>query len=60
MAIAIEERDVEESFVRAAGPGGQYVNKVATAVQLRFDIRTLAIAARRCAGHTWRNWRAAG
>jgi ribosome-associated protein len=37
--IAIEEREVEESFVRAAGPGGQNVNKVATAVQLRFDIR---------------------
>jgi ribosome-associated protein len=38
-AIAIEEREVEESFVRAAGPGGQNVDKVATAVQLRFDIR---------------------
>jgi ribosome-associated protein len=38
-AIAIEEREVEESFVRAAGTGGQNVNKVATAVQLRFDIR---------------------
>ena len=38
-AIAIEEREVAESFVRAAGPGGQNVNKVATAVQLRFDVR---------------------
>ena len=38
-AVAIEEREVEESFVRAAGPGGQNVNKVATAVQLRFDVR---------------------
>jgi ribosome-associated protein len=38
-AIAIEEREVEESFVRAAGPGGQNVNKAATAVQLRFDMR---------------------
>ena len=38
-AIAIEEREVEESFVRAAGPGGQNVNKFATAVQLRFDVR---------------------
>jgi ribosome-associated protein len=35
--LAIDEREVEESFVHAAGPGGQNVNKVATAVQLRFD-----------------------
>jgi ribosome-associated protein len=38
-AIAIEDREVEESFLRAAGPGGQNVNKVATAVPLRFDVR---------------------
>ena len=38
-AIAIEEREVEESFVRAGGPGGQNVNQIATAVQLRFDVR---------------------
>jgi ribosome-associated protein len=37
--IAIDEREIEESFVRAAGPGGQNVNKLATAVQLRFDVR---------------------
>jgi ribosome-associated protein len=37
--IAIDEREVSESFVRASGPGGQNVNKVATAVQLRFDVR---------------------
>lgn len=37
--ITIDEREIEESFVRAAGPGGQRVNKVATAVQLRFDVR---------------------
>jgi ribosome-associated protein len=37
--IAIEEREVQLDFTRASGPGGQHVNKVATAVQLRFDIR---------------------
>ncbi len=37
--IAIEERELEETFVRASGPGGQNVNKLATAVQLRFDLR---------------------
>jgi len=37
--IAIEEREIEESFVRASGPGGQNVNKLSTAVELRFDVR---------------------
>lgn len=36
--IAIDEREIEQHFVRASGPGGQNVNKVATAVQIRFDI----------------------
>ncbi len=36
--LAVDERELEERFVRASGPGGQNVNKVSTAVQLRFDI----------------------
>jgi len=37
--ISIDEREISESFVRASGPGGQNVNKLSTAVQLRFDVR---------------------
>jgi ribosome-associated protein len=37
--ISIEESELEETFIRASGPGGQNVNKLASAVQLRFDVR---------------------
>ncbi len=40
--LSIDERELEERFIRASGPGGQNVNKVSTAVELRFDVRRSA------------------
>ncbi len=37
-SVSLDERELEERFVRASGPGGQNVNKVSTAVQLRLDV----------------------
>jgi len=41
--IGIDERELDERFVRASGPGGQNVNKVSTAVELRFDVRASSL-----------------
>ena len=41
--LTVDENDVDISFVRASGPGGQNVNKLATAAQLRFDTRRIAL-----------------
>ena len=38
-SLSIDPDEIQESFVRAAGPGGQHVNTTSTAVQLRFDVR---------------------
>ncbi len=43
--IGIDERELDERFVRASGPGGQNVNKVATAVELRFDVGASSLPA---------------
>lgn len=42
-SLQIDERELQIDFVRASGPGGQNVNKVATAAQLRFDVRASSL-----------------
>jgi ribosome-associated protein len=43
--ITVDDREIDERFIRASGPGGQNVNKVSTAVELRFDVRGSSLPA---------------
>ena len=42
-ALSLDDREIDERFVRSSGPGGQNVNKVSTAVELRFDVRASSL-----------------
>ena len=44
-SIALDDAEIDERFVRSSGPGGQNVNKVASAVELRFDVRASSLPA---------------
>ena len=52
-SLSIDEDELQESFIRASGPGGQNVHKVSTAVQLRFDVSPFAQASRGRARNDW-------